>query len=242
MKPLSSQVAVITGASQGIGQAIALELASHGTTLCLLGRNQNTLQETADKAGRYPGKAYSYELDLLDDGGIARFAGYVQDTLGGVDILVHSSGSYGRGELASTPIESLDLLYKANVRGPLLLTQTLLGMIKKTSGQIVFINSTLGLQTRRAMGHFASTQHAMKTSIDTLREEVNPYGVRVVSIFAGRTATPRMAGIYRVEGKSYRPELLLQPDDIAAVVANTVQLPNTAEVTDIRMRPLLKSY
>jgi NADP-dependent 3-hydroxy acid dehydrogenase YdfG len=242
MKPLSSCTAVITGASRGIGKAIALELASHGTTLCLVGRNRKGLQETAEDTTRYHAKAFTYKLDLMDDEGIAGFAEYARDSLGGVDILVHSSGTYGQGELANTPIEDLDLLYKANVRGPCLLTQALLEMIKKGSGQIVFINSTLGLHTRRAVGQYASTQHAMKAITDTLREEVNPFGVRVVSIFAGRTATPRIASIFQMEGKTYRPELLLQPGDIATVVAHTLQLPGTAEVTDISIRPLQKSY
>jgi NADP-dependent 3-hydroxy acid dehydrogenase YdfG len=242
MRTVQDRIAIITGASRGIGKAIALRLAREGATLCLVGRDRKALGETANAAGRYGVKAITYELDLLDDHGIARFAGYVQTGLGGVDILIHSAGLYGSGELASTSVEDLDLLYKTNVRAPLLLTQSLLEIIKKTTGQIVFINSTLGLQTRVTVGQFASTQHALKAMTDTLREELNPYGVRVLNIFAGRTATPRMAEIFRMEARTYCPELLVQPEDIAAVVTHTVQLPNTAEVTNISIRPLQKSY
>jgi NADP-dependent 3-hydroxy acid dehydrogenase YdfG len=241
-RPLSDQTAIITGASRGIGKAIALDLATHGVTLCLLGRNRRTLQETAHAAARFQAKALIYELDLMDDEGITRFAEYASNRFGGVDILVHSAGSYSRGALADTRIDDFDSLYKANVRGPYLLSQALLEMLKKRSGQIVFINSTLGLRAKSAVGPFASTQHALRALADALREEVNPYGVRVASIFAGRTATPRIAAVFEMEGKSYRPELLLQPEDIANVVTHTLQLPGTAEVTDIHIRPLMKSY
>jgi NADP-dependent 3-hydroxy acid dehydrogenase YdfG len=242
MRPLSDQIAVVTGASRGIGKAIALELASRGVTLCLLGRNRSTLQETAHAAAYLQTKALIYELDLTDEEGIGRFAEYARHRFGSVDILVHSAGSYAHGALADTTTDDFDGLYKANVRGPYLLSQALLEMLKKRSGQIVFINSTLGLKAKGAVGPFASTQHALRAIADTFREEVNSYGVRVVSIFAGRTATPRIAAVFEREGRTYRPELLLQPDDIAKVVTHTLQLPHTAEVTDIHIRPLMKSY
>jgi NADP-dependent 3-hydroxy acid dehydrogenase YdfG len=77
---------------------------------------------------------------------------------------------------------------------------------------------------------------------DSLRDEVNADGIRVLSVYPGRTATPRMAALFEKEGKTYRPELLMQPGDIASMVAHTLALPRTAEVTDISIRPMLKSY
>ena len=82
----------------------------------------------------------------------------------------------------------------------------------------------------------------MKALAEGLREEVNPSGVRVLSLFLGRTATPMQAWTYEQEGREYRPELLMQPADVASVVLNALLLPRTAEVTEIRMRPLVKSY
>jgi short-subunit dehydrogenase len=77
---------------------------------------------------------------------------------------------------------------------------------------------------------------------DSLREEVNPAGVRVISMFLGRTASPMQAGVYRAEQRNYQPELLMQPEDVATVAVNLLALPRTAEVTDICMRPSLRSY
>jgi NADP-dependent 3-hydroxy acid dehydrogenase YdfG len=76
---------------------------------------------------------------------------------------------------------------------------------------------------------------------DSLRDEVNPDGVRVLSIFAGRTATPMQETVHHLENKAYDSRLLLQPEDIASVVINALALPRTAEVTDIHIRPLVKS-
>ncbi|MGH2968168.1 MAG: SDR family oxidoreductase, partial [Solirubrobacteraceae bacterium] len=64
----------------------------------------------------------------------------------------------------------------------------------------------------------------------------------VLSVFPGRTATPRQATIHAIEGRDYRPEILMQPEDVVAVVINALGLPRTAEVTNISMRPLIKSY
>ena len=115
-------------------------------------------------------------------------------------------------------------------------------MIKKRKGQIAFINSTQGLQAKARVGQFAATQHALKAIADSLRDEVNADGVRVFSVYPGRTATPRMEAIFTMERREYKPELLLQPGDIAEVVVNTLMMPLTAEVTNITIRPLIKSY
>jgi NADP-dependent 3-hydroxy acid dehydrogenase YdfG len=125
---------------------------------------------------------------------------------------------------------------------PFALTQALLPLLRMRQGQIVFVNSSQGIQAKGTTGLFAATQHALKAIADSLRQEVNADGVRVLSIYPGRTATPRMQALYEVEGRPYRPELLLQAEDIAQVVLDTLQLPRTAEITNIEIRPHIKSY
>jgi NADP-dependent 3-hydroxy acid dehydrogenase YdfG len=115
-------------------------------------------------------------------------------------------------------------------------------MLKKQKGQIAFINSTQGLQAQARVGQFAATQHALKALADSLRDEVNSDGVRVFSVYPGRTATPRMEAIFTREGRAYKPELLLQPEDIAEVVINALMMPLTAEMTNGTIRPRVKSY
>jgi NADP-dependent 3-hydroxy acid dehydrogenase YdfG len=90
------------------------------------------------------------------------------------------------------------------------------------------------------VGPYAATKHALKAFADSFREEVNAEGLRVLSVYLGRTASPMQARIHALEGKAYHPEYLLQPSDVAAVVLNALCLPRTAEVTDISLRPLRK--
>jgi len=158
-------------------------------------------------------------VDLTDDAAIARFAA----TQTRVDILVHSAGVF-TGEAVA----------QVNARAPELLTRALLPLLK----QVVFINSSVAL--RSDAGPYADSKRALKAFADRLRDEVNPAGVRVLSVYLGRTATPMQARIYEQERRPYEPERLLQPADVAAVVVNALQLPRTAEVTEISVRPLQK--
>jgi len=157
-----------------------------------------------------------------------------------IDILVHSAGTIHFGPVESAPVEDFDNQYRCNVRAPYLLTQSVLPLLRKRQGQIVFINSSIVTNVRAGVGQFSATQHALKAMADCLRQEVNADGVRVLSVFPGRTATPRQAAIYQMEGRTYQPELLLQPEDIAEAVVGALSLPRTAEVTDLHLRPLKK--
>ena len=76
--------------------------------------------------------------------------------------------------------------------------------------------------------------------IDALRDEVNEEGIRVLTAYVGRTATPMQAKVHETEGRTFRPAELIQPEDVAAVIVNTLGLPRTVEVTDITMRPAKK--
>jgi NADP-dependent 3-hydroxy acid dehydrogenase YdfG len=239
---LSDQVAVVTGASGGIGGAIAAALARQRATLCLLGRDMSKLRARAEILRASSPRVDPQPCDLTENGQIEAVHSHVARQYGRVDILVHCGGAIDHGNVADTPLSVLDHLYRANVRGPMMLTQLLLPLLKKPRGQVVFINSSAGLATRPDTGYFSATQHAFKSLADTVRAEVNADAVRVLSVYPGRTATPRSQALHARQGRSYQPELLLQPEDIADVVLAAVTLPWTAEVTDISLRPMRKSY
>jgi NADP-dependent 3-hydroxy acid dehydrogenase YdfG len=97
------------------------------------------------------------------------------------------------------------------------------------------------LEARAHVGAYAATKHALKALADALRQEVNADGVRVISVYPGRTATPLQEVLHAQEGKPYFPERLLQPRDVAAAVLHALGMDRTAEVTDIRVRPMLSS-
>ncbi|NJO35465.1 MAG: SDR family NAD(P)-dependent oxidoreductase, partial [Rhodospirillales bacterium] len=232
----------VTGASGGIGRCISLALAMEGSDVHLVGRSPDRLRLTADLCAPFKHQVETTICDLTDEQSIGRLGNEMAQRYGRVDVLVHCSGIIDHSNLEEAPIAILDEQLSANVRGPLLLTQVILPLLKKPRGQIVFINSSAGLRSARGRGHFAATQHALRAIADTLRQEVNDDIIRVLSVFPGRTATPRIEALFAKERRPYKPDSLLQPEDVAAVVLNALTLPWTAEVTDITIRPLLKTY
>lgn len=242
MTTFADQVSVITGASSGIGQAIALSLAAQGAALGLVGRRLETLEIVAERGRALTGQVECYRADLTVDADIRELADRLREDFGRVDILVHSAGTFAQGQCETAPIEEFDWLYRTNVRAPYLLTQLLLPLLKVRQGQIVFINSSVALMTARANGGpYAATKYALKAIADSLRAEINAAGIRVLSVYPGRTVSPLQAAIHQTEGKTYDPERLIQPEDVAAVVINALSLPRSAEVTDISLRPFRKN-
>ncbi|MCW5315428.1 SDR family NAD(P)-dependent oxidoreductase [Nostoc sp. KVJ3] len=234
----SNQIVVVTGASSGIGKAIAVEMATQGAVLCLVGRRLETLKAIAQTVQETSPRSKSYQVDLACDEDIQKLIVSIQQDFGQVDILIHNAGIFSMGAIATTPVAEFDQQYRTNVRAPYLLTQALLPILKIQHGQIVFINSNVRASAN--LGHYAATKHALKAIADSLREEVNIDQVRVISVFPGSTATPLQAKIHEMEGKIYYPERLIQPEDVATVVINALSLPPTAEVTDISIRPFTK--
>jgi NADP-dependent 3-hydroxy acid dehydrogenase YdfG len=239
---LKDQIAVVTGASSGIGRSIALALASRGAAVCLAARRREELEKAAAEVCGAGGRAHVCCMDLTCDEDIQGLAGCVEQSFGRADVLVLCGGAISHGALERASLDEFDKMYRANVRGHYALIQALLPLLRKQRGQIVFINSSAGLRSPATVGQFSATQHAFRSIADSLRDEVNAEGVRVLSVYPGRTATPRMAALFAKEGRPYRPELLLQPEDIATMVAGALTLPRTAEVTDISIRPMQKSY
>jgi NADP-dependent 3-hydroxy acid dehydrogenase YdfG len=242
MESLESQIAVVTGASIGIGKAIALSLAEQGAEVCLVARRGELLEDVAKQIHLLGSCGHACPADLTKDDDIRGLGEKVQSRFGHVNILVLCGGAISHGALDKASLADFDLMYRSNVRGHYAMIQTMLPLLRKCTGQIVFINSSAGLRSPATVGQFSATQHAFRSLADSLRDEVNADGIRVLSIYPGRTATPRMQALFEKEGRAYHPELLMQPEDVAAMVTHSLRLPRRAEVTDISIRPTQKSY
>ncbi|MEO2047108.1 MAG: SDR family NAD(P)-dependent oxidoreductase [Pirellulales bacterium] len=235
---LSKKLAIVTGASSGIGRAITLALAEYEPDLVLLARNIERLEEVASLArSRGASSAVTSSTDLQDLASITYLTEELRKKHKHARLLVHCGGGYARAKMGDASLDDLDRLYRTNVRGPLALTQAMLPLLIEGAGDIVFINSSLSHRATADTGQYGATQRALNAIAETLRQEVNPLGVRVMNIYPGRTATPLQEHIFSHEGLSYRPERLLQPEDIASIVVHSVLLPRTAEVTDVHVRP-----
>jgi NADP-dependent 3-hydroxy acid dehydrogenase YdfG len=229
---MSDLIALVTGGSSDIGAAIVRSLADAGLCVLASGRDPNRLAGVA--AGR-KNRIQTIAGDLTSAAGLAAVEAAVSKH-GRLDVLVLGSGIYER---SSRP-DVLTRQFASNVLAPYSLLQALQPLLAASKALVIFLNSTQGLNASPGVGQFAATQHAMRAIADSTRAEVNSLGVRVTSIFLGRTATARQAAIYAMERRSYVPEQLIQPADVANIVVNLVLLPRTSEVTEIAMRPRLK--
>ena len=234
------RTAVVTGAGSGTGRSTALRLAREGARVVGVGRNGLRLQSVAAEAAGAAGHVEAFEADLIGDEGIRALASRLAEETALLDVLVHSAGVHSVGSVASTPVEELDRQYRTNVRAPYLLTQLLIPLLVRSSGQIVFLCSSAVRRALAGLGAYTASKHAVRGLADTLREELNPQGIRVLTVYPGRIAGPMQEALHQLEGRPYRPDRLLQPDDVATAILDSLSLPRTAEVTDLDIRPMLK--
>jgi NADP-dependent 3-hydroxy acid dehydrogenase YdfG len=240
--PLVGRVAVVTGASSGIGRAIALALAARGASVCLVGRDADRLERVRDAARSTAPRVLVHQADLETEEEVDRLACGLRSELQSLDVLVHSAGISRAGAPSAGLARDLDAQYRVNVRAPYQLTQSLLPLLRASRGHVVFVNSSAGWRAGRNNGPYAATKHALRALADSLRQEVNADAVRVLSVYPGRVATPLQENLFAREGRSYDPAALLQPEDVAAMVLAALSLPAGAEVTEISLRPARKSY
>jgi NADP-dependent 3-hydroxy acid dehydrogenase YdfG len=227
---------VVTGASSGIGLATAIELTRHGARVGFVARRADLLQKLVAECGPL---AAAYPADLAREDDIKALAGKIEKNFERLDVLVHSAGMIQTGTLENSSVDILDVQYTANVRAPYVLTKLMLPMLRQAQGQVVFVNSSIVRAFNTASrGQFAATQHALRAIADSLRDEVNGDGIRVTSIFPGTTASPRQERLHIEAGRSYTPDRLLQPEDVAKSILFAISMGRSGEVTDLFLRPM----
>jgi NADP-dependent 3-hydroxy acid dehydrogenase YdfG len=227
---LAGAIAMVTGAGSGIGRAVAVALAREGMRLILVGRTAQTLDETTWLTGG----AQIIVADLATEAGVRTVAKAAPEAL---RALVHSAGLFLHRPVADTSSSEWAALAAVNLHAPMRLTGALLGALRAGAGHVVFINSTAGLRAGSGAGAYAASKHALRAAADALRQEVNPDGIRVLSVFPGRTATPMQDAVLKAEGRQSRSGTLLLPEDVADMVTAALRLPQRAEVSELTIRP-----
>jgi NADP-dependent 3-hydroxy acid dehydrogenase YdfG len=217
--------ALITGAGGGIGSAIATALApTH--TLLLAGRPSDRLDAVAKRLG-----ATTFPLDLTDTDEIESSCEVVDE----LDVLVHNAGVSIPGSVAESSIEEWRATFAVNVFGTVALTLTLLPALRSAGGQVVFINSGSGRKASPTMASYSASKFALSAFADSLREDEPE--LRVTTVYPGRTDTDMQRELVAFEGGQYDPAQFLQPDTVAAAVANAVTTPPDGHVHEVVIRP-----
>ncbi|MGC7093327.1 SDR family oxidoreductase [Amycolatopsis lurida] len=221
-------LALITGASRGIGAAVAHALEPSHQVL-LGGRDTAAL---AERAAELPGSR-PWPVDLSDfDAVRAAVAGIDR-----LDVLVHSAGVADLGTVEQATAEDWRRNYEVNVVAVAELTRLLLPALRAAKGHVVVINSGAGLTARPGWGPYAASKFAARAFADVLRAEEEPNGVRVTSVHPGRTDTDMQRAVVASEGNEYDPDRYLRPDSVAMAVLAAVSASPDAHLTELVVRP-----
>jgi short-subunit dehydrogenase len=230
---LEDKTAIVTGASSGIGEAVAVELARAGCHVVLIGRDGDRLAVVRESLA---GEGHFTFICDFDTGQELDALIEVLTGLPTVDILVHAAGIITLGSHSEKSVDSLDAMYRVNLHAPVLLTAALLPKLIAAKGTVAFINSSAALAPGRRNARYAATKAGLKAYADSLRQEVNADGVRVLSVFPGSTATPMQKRL----GNS-NPHAMINASAIAQLLLGALVLDQSAELTDIHVRPMRKA-
>jgi NADP-dependent 3-hydroxy acid dehydrogenase YdfG len=216
---------MITGAGGGLGAAIADALApTH--TLLLAGRPSERLDAVAERLG-----APTWPLDLADPDSIEAGA----EVLSELDVLIHNAGVSYPGRVAESTVDEWRATLEVNVVGAVALTLALLPALRSARGHVIFINSGAGHNASPGLASYTASKFALRGFADSLRADEPD--LRVTSVHPGRIATDMQRDLVAYEGREYVPERFLQPETVAAVVAQAVATPPDAHVYEVVIRP-----
>lgn len=221
---------LVTGAGSGIGAAIARTLADRGDTLVLLARSA---RRGEDLSREFPG-AQVLVADLSDPGTLNGLGRQVD---GPLDSVIHSAGVVTLGPLATLKLHAIEEQLAVNLVAPAVLTREFLPHLREAHGTVVFINSGAGLTANPEWGAYAASKFGLRAIADSLRAEEADHGVRVTSVFPGRTATVMQQEVHAQERRDYDPGAWIQPGSVAATILAAIDLPRDAVLTDLTLRP-----
>jgi short-subunit dehydrogenase len=221
---------LVTGAGSGIGAVLTDRLVEGGDDLVLLARST---ERAHDLRSDVPG-ATVLVADLADPAAVERLAEQLPDRL---DSVVHAAGVVDLGPVAELATASWQEQLTVNVIAPAVLTRIALPALRAARGTVVFVNSGAGLSASPSWAAYAASKHALRALADALRGEEQGYGVRVTTIYPGRTATPMQQKVHDQEGRDYSADDWIDPATVAGSILHVLDLTPDATISDLTVRP-----
>ncbi|MEV8094026.1 SDR family oxidoreductase [Kitasatospora sp. NPDC085879] len=223
---------LITGAGSGIGAVVAEKLLARGEDVLLLARDA---RRAAELRGRHPGAA-TLVGDLADPAKLSWAFGH-QSLPVELDSLLHIAGVVELGRVGDLPVKAWQEQLNVNAVAPAEITRLLLPSLRLARGHVVFVNSGAGLRADADWSAYAASKFAVRALADALRAEEHGNGVRVTTVYPGRTATAMQEKVHRQEGREYDPAQWIAPESVATAILTAIDLPRDAELTEITVRP-----
>ena len=242
MSGISGKVVAITGASSGIGEATALELASRGATVVLGARRADRLEALAQRIRDAGGQAEAQAADVTRRADLERLVATAVERFGRLDVLVSNAGIARTGLVAELDVDGWDQMIDVNLRGVLHGIAAALPVFRRQGrGHLVTIVSTSGLKIVPTQAVYAGTKNAVRTLLEALRQESTDGVLRTTSVSPGYVRTELVDFIddpaLREEAQRRMAALGIGPDAVARAVAFAIEQPDDVEIGDITLRP-----
>lgn len=242
-KKLTNKVAIVTGASSGIGEATAIALAKEGARVVIAARRTDRLEAIAQRIEAIGGKVLTVTMDATDERQIRELIDKTQSTWGQIDILINNAGLMLLGNVDGANTEDWRRMFDLNVLGLMYGTHAVLPIMKaQKGGQIINISSVAGRFARAGLGVYNATKFAVNAFSEALRQEVYKDNIRVTLIEPGLVATELPNHITDPDAKAWAQEVYdsvrrLDSEDIADAIVYAVSQPTHVNVNEILIRP-----
>jgi len=217
---------LVTGASSGIGRALAEKLRDRGDDLVLLGRDASRLNDFPD--------AEVIEVDLADTAAVEAVR-----VDGPLDTVIHSAGIVDLSPVRSFQTEHWTAQLAVNLTAPAILTRALLPLLRQAEGTVLFVNSSAGLTASPEWAAYAASKFGLRALADSLRAEEVDHGVRVTTVFPSRTATPMQEKVHEQEGATYDASRWIPPETVADTILHVLDLPAGTTIPEVTVRPVV---
>ncbi|MDX2084123.1 MAG: SDR family oxidoreductase [Candidatus Melainabacteria bacterium] len=235
-------IALVTGASQGIGQAIVFQLAAMGYSLVLAARSEEKLKKLADTlCQQYPAlPVVVAPTDVQEPEALRALVNTTLERFGQIDVLINNAGVAGKiGLIQETSLADIQKTVAVNLTAPLMLmTLVLPAMVARQRGTIVNINSIAGKEAFPYWSVYDATKFGLRAATQAVSEEQRVNGIRVVGIYPGATDTAIWDSLDRATlGSEPKRDGMLRPETVAEAVAFVLRQPAGVLVSDITLSP-----
>jgi NADP-dependent 3-hydroxy acid dehydrogenase YdfG len=237
--PLQTKIAVVAGASRGIGRAIATQLAAAGAQVILLARNQSDLNQVVAEITEQGGSAAAFVLDISDEQAVKSVFQQIIQQYQRIDILVNNAGIGEFYPVSETSASFWDEVMNTNVKGTFLCSkEAVIQMQKQGNGHIVSIASDVAKRTFANGALYCSSKYAQDAFSSALRKEVRKDGIKVSVVYPGLVDTY----FNKSQPGNLENATHLKPDDIAASVLHILAAPKHVVIDELMIHPISQDY